>query len=320
MRRAALLGVASLVLAAFMVMAAGPAAGDPSTSSRSIKLGNMGVAAPLSGSAEFRDVELGTNITECPQARLDKYGPLPADRRVIDRVEQYSDGGDDRRTNEEYHCGPQNETSIDTNPVLPKNIVAGANDYRLGWGTSGVYASTDNGQKWYGSVTAFPTVPGDDHIDGGGDPAIAFDRAGIVYYAQIRFERETDRNGIFVNRSTNGGFTWSRPCVAMPTPSQTDPPDAAACGAIGDVRQPGDGTVTFFSDPDATLNGNQPFDDKEYIAVGPRPFTPETTDDPSARIAAQCFAPITRTPVACPAGTVGVDRIYVTWTRFDTSG
>jgi hypothetical protein len=311
MRRAAILGVALLGLAA--LMAAGPAAGDPDTSPRVIR----GVAAPLSGAAEFGDMELGTNITECPQARLDKYGPLPADRRVIDRVEQYSDGGDDRRTNEEYHCFPQNETSIDTNPVLPKNIVAGANDYRLGWGTSGVYASTDNGQKWYGSVTPFPSAPGDDHVDGGGDPAIAFDRAGVVYYAQIRFERETDRNGIFVNRSTNGGFTWSRPCV----PEGNPPSDQSSfCASPLDPRQPGDGMVSFWPDPDQMLNGNQPFDDKEYIAVGPRPFTPETTDDPNARIAPQCFTPVTRAPTVCPAGTVGVDRVYVTWTRFDTSG
>src|SRR5688572_4101263 len=100
MRRAWGLCAALTVLAAFMVMAAGPAAGDPNTSSRSFKIGSLGVAAPLSGSAEFRDVNLGTNLTECPQARLDKYGPLPADRRVLDRVEVYSDGGDDRRTNE----------------------------------------------------------------------------------------------------------------------------------------------------------------------------------------------------------------------------
>src|ERR671915_573790 len=134
MRRAVALGAALTALAAFMVIAAGPAAGDPSVSSRSIKIANLGVAAAPSGAVEFADQNLGTNISECPQARLDKYGPLPADRRVLDRVEIYSDGGDDRRTNEEYHCFPQNETSIDTNPVLPKNIVAGAEDHPLGSG------------------------------------------------------------------------------------------------------------------------------------------------------------------------------------------
>jgi hypothetical protein len=316
MRGGVALGAALTALAAFLVIAAGPAAGDPSTSPVGLKAAGE-LAAPPSGVMDFRDANFGTGITECPQARLDKYGPLPLERRVRDRVEQYSEGGDDRRTNEEYHCFPQNETSIDTNPVVPKNLVAGANDYRLGWGTSGVYASTDNGQKWYGSVTPFPSVPGDDHVDGGGDPAIAFDREGIAYYAQIRFERETDRNGIFVNRSTNGGFTWSRPCV----PEGNPPSDQASfCVSPLDPRQPGDGMVSFWSDPDQMLNGNQPFDDKEYIAVGPRPFTLDPTDDPSRRIDPVCFTAVTRTPIACPAGAVGVDRIYVTWTRFDTSG
>ena len=259
-----------------------------------------------SGIYDFRHANFGTGITECPQARLDKYGPLPLDRREIDRVEQYSDGGDDRRTNEEYSCFPQNETSIDTNPVVPKNLVAGMNDYRLGWGSSGYAASTDNGQKWYSGITPFPSVPGDDHVDGGGDPAVAFDREGVVYYAQIRFERETDRNGIFVNRSTNGGFTWSRPCV----PEGNPPSDVSSfCVSPLDPRQPGDGTVTFHPDPDQMLNGNEPFDDKEYIGVGPRP----------AGVEPVCFTPVTRAPTACPPETVGVDRIYVTWTRFDTN-
>ena len=40
---------------------------------------------------------------------------------------------------------PQDETTIDQNPNYPGNYVAGANDYRLGWGTSGFYSSTDNG-------------------------------------------------------------------------------------------------------------------------------------------------------------------------------
>jgi len=325
MTRVLALGGAVAALAVFMVVAAGPAAGDPSSFPLPGKFVRSG--PEQSGPLEFRDVNFGTNITECPQARLDKYGPLPADRRVLDRVEVYSEGGDDRRTNEEYFCLPQNETSIDTNPVLPKNIVAGANDYRLGWGSSGFYASTDNGQKWYGGITPFPTVPAapgqraDDHIDGGGDPAIVFDRDGIVYYVQIRFERERDDNGIWVNRSTNGGFTWSRPCTPIDITPRDPTDNASVCGGLGDVRQPGDGTVTYQQDPDGTGPLAPPFEDKEYVAAGPRPFTPDPTDDPNARIPAVCFTPITRDPIqvgaaGCPAANIGVDRIYVTWTRF----
>jgi hypothetical protein len=329
LKRSTLLAAALAALAVVMGIAVAPATGDPNTSSRSIKLSNLGVASAPSGSVEFRDVNYGTNITECPQARLDKYGPLPADRRVIDQVEQYSEGGDDRRTNEEYFCFPQNETSIDTNPVLPKNVVTGQNDYRLGWGSSGFGASTDNGEKFYGGITPFPTRPGgDDHLDGGGDPGIVFDRAGVVYYSQIHFERLNDDNGIFVNRSTNGGFTWSRPCVPIPTASQTDPPDTAACGGAGDPRQPGDGTVIYQTDNNDSPDFSAPFHDKVYMAAGPRPLTsltPDPSDDANERIGAVCFTPVTRTPIpagqpGCPTANIGVDRLYVTWTIFDVAG
>jgi hypothetical protein len=304
-RRVTRAGLVLTALAALVAGAAAPAAGDPE--SYPSKFGS-GQGPVLSGAAEFRDVDYGTNITECPQARLDKYGPLPLERRVRDSVEQYSDGGDDRRTNEEYFCFPQNETSIDVNPLFPKNLVAGANDYRMGWGTSGFYASTDNGQKWYTGVLPFPSWGGDDHVDGGGDPAIVYDRAGVVYYVHLQFERENDTNGLFLNRSTNGGFTWSRPCVPIGGGGGQPPPtEGAVCGGPGDPRQPGDGVVSFFPDNDKDLNGSVPFEDKEYIGAGPRP----------AGVEPVCFTPITRTPMPCPEGTVGVDRIYVTWTRFD---
>ena len=71
------------------------------------------------------------------------------------------------------------------------------------------------------------------------------------------------------------------------------PNRSAAASAI---RQPGDGTVTFVQDNDTLANSSVPFNDKEYIAAGPGPFTASTTDDPSKRIDAVCFAPITHTP------------------------
>ena len=40
---------------------------------------------------------------------------------------------------------PQDETAIDQNPKASRKLRGGSNDYRLGWGTSGFYATTDNG-------------------------------------------------------------------------------------------------------------------------------------------------------------------------------
>ena len=72
--------------------------------------------------------------------------------------------------------------------VVDRNIVGGANDYRLGWGTSGFYASTDNGEHWYDGIIPFPSLPSGDNLDGGGDPAIVFDREGTVYYARHQLQ------------------------------------------------------------------------------------------------------------------------------------
>jgi hypothetical protein len=261
----------------------------------------------LSGAASFKQLNFGTGITECPTAGLpgDK-NPMPLDRREIDGVEAISGVGDDRRVNQDFSCFPHNETSIAVNPTNRANVVAGANDYRLGWGTSGFYASTDGGDHWYDGIIPFPSLPTGDNLDGGGDPAVVFDRDGVVYYADINFNRTDDTSGIFVSRSTNGGFTWSRPCVPIPGTLPND--DVATCGPPGDPRQPGDGTVNFTQDNDFLVNGSVPFNDKEYIAAGPRP----------AGVDPVCFNPETRTPTECDAAVVGADRVYVTWTLFET--
>jgi hypothetical protein len=326
-------GIAAALVAAasFLVLGVSTAGAKVPTSSGAIKsveeflaqvsLGPMGQPDPG---------PLGAGITECPHAGepADK-SPKPLDRRVPDKVEQLSNGGDDVKVNQDYSCLPQNETSIAVNPVTPKNVAAGSNDYRLGWGSSGFDSSTDNGNHWYDGIRAFPTPGGrflpvgqiaDDHMDGGGDPALVYDRAGIAYYADIHFERERDDNGVFVSRSTNGGFTWSRPCVPFTGNNPTD--DQASCGGTGDVRRPGDGVVVVDKDPD----GDGPisiaaFNDKEYIAAGPRPLD-FSTPNPSDRVPAGCFAPETKTFIpagspACPNEIIGVDRLYVTWTRFD---
>jgi hypothetical protein len=262
--------------------------------------GGKGAGAQVSGARDFGDETLGSNITECPQAGITDRSLR---RTEPDAVEQLSERGDDIRLNQDYACMPQDEMSIAVNPVDTKNVFGGANDYRLGWGSSGFYVSTDRGHNWSDGIAIAPT-PGSyprptspkDHIDGGGDPIAIMDREGTAYYGQIRFERENDTGGVFVNRSTNGGFTWSRPCI---------PNVAGVCGGNGDPRQPGDGVVTFNPDDDGIFNGSIPFDDKPYGTAGPRPDG----------VAAQCFTP-THTPTPCPAGHVGPDRIYITWTRF----
>jgi hypothetical protein len=258
-----------------------------------------------SGVAYFRDVELGNFLTECPQAGLRNEQPRPLDRRAKDQLEKKSESGDDIRVNQDYSCLPQNETSVSVNPVDAKNLVTGANDYRIGTGSSGFYASTDGGRHWYDGIIPFPSAPaaqsrGEGFIISGGDPAVVHDRAGVAYYAMIGFFRGDDTNGVFVQRSTNGGFTWSRARIGG---SNTPGP---APSVNTDPRQPGDGVVSFNPDNDLALNASVPFNDKEYITTGPRP----------EGVAPQCFTP-THAPTPCgDPKTIGVDRVYVTWSKF----
>jgi hypothetical protein len=259
----------------------------------------------LSGALDLRDESGGTNVTECPQAGLRDSQAKPLDKRAKDDTEKKAEQGGDIRANQDYSCLPQDETAIDQNPKVARNFVAGANDYRLGWGTSGFYATTDNGAHWYDGITPFPSLPSGDNLDGGGDPVTVFDHDGVAYYAQINFNRTDDTSGVWVNRSTNGGFTWSRPCVAAGASDA-----AAVCGGRGDVRQPGDGTVAFQQDNDAVLNGSVPGYDKEWITAGPRP----------SGVAPTCFTPITHSPTSCNSAVVGSDRLYVTYSLFSAAG
>ena len=259
----------------------------------------------LSGPLDMRDAVAGTSLTECPQAGLRGAGAAPLDHRKLDNTEKLASGGNDSRMNQDYSCMPQDETAVDQNPTASRNLVAGANDYRLGWGTSGFYATTDNGNHWYDGITPFPSLPSGDNLDGGGDPVVVFDHGGVAYYAQINFNRTDDTSGVWVNRSTNGGFTWTRPCVAI---GSTDA--NAVCGGAGDPRQPGDGTVAFQQDNDSSLNGSVPAYDKEWITAGPRPDGVQPT----------CFGPITHTPQPCADGVVGTDRLYVTYSLFSGAG
>jgi hypothetical protein len=119
--------------------------------------------------------------------------------------------GHNIQVNQDFSDFPQDETNIAVNPTDEKNLVGGANDYRLGYGLSGFYTSFDGGKSWIDGLVPMPSWPDGDVPDGGGDPSIVFDSKGTVYYVGLAFERANGRNGIIVNRSLNGGKTWSRP-------------------------------------------------------------------------------------------------------------
>jgi hypothetical protein len=131
----------------------------------------------------------------------------------VDTPDEHHDGGGSRNilVNQDRSNFPHDETVIAVNPRNAKNLVAGANDYRLGYGSSGFYSSQDGGRTWYDGIIPVPSWPDGDVPAGGGDPVTLFDSNGTAYYVGLAFDRATDRSAIVVSRSTNGGQTWSRP-------------------------------------------------------------------------------------------------------------
>lgn len=148
--------------------------------------------------------------------------------------------------NQDSAGAPQNETTIAVDPNNHNRIVAAANDYvtrtwicfvgstpcsKLGDAYSGTYYSNDGGAQWC-CVSSDPThlgtlIPGVDHLaggpyDAGGDPAVAFDSRGHVYYAGLGFDRAAPPNTVAVNKGTfdgSGKLTWGPPTFINPTTS-----------------------------------------------------------------------------------------------------
>ena len=154
----------------------------------------------------------------------------------------------DVTVNQDTAGAPQNETAIVVDPNNPQRIVAGANDYvtrtwtctvagtpcsALGDAYSGTYFSNDSGKTWCCTATdpshLGTLIPGVEHLtggqyDAGGDPAVAFDSRGNVYYAGLGFNRTSAPNTVTVSRGTfagNGALSWSAPTFINPTTSPT---------------------------------------------------------------------------------------------------
>src|SRR5712692_2001423 len=148
--------------------------------------------------------------------------------------------------NQDTAAAAQNETNIAVDPNNPNRIVAAANDYvtrtwscfvsgtpcsALGDGYSGTYFSNDGGKTWCCSSSdpahLGTLIPGVERLtggiyDAGGDPALAFDSNGHVYYAGLGFNRASAPNTVAVNRGTfdaNGNLSWSAPTFINQTSS-----------------------------------------------------------------------------------------------------
>ena len=144
----------------------------------------------------------------------------------------------DTTVNQDTLAATQNEPVIAVDPNNPNRVVAAANDYitrtwsctingtpcsALGDGYSGTYFSNDGGSTWC-CVATDPQhlgtlIPGIEHLtggiyDAGGDPSVAFDTQGNVFYAGLGFDRALPPDTVAVNKGTfdsSGMLHWGPP-------------------------------------------------------------------------------------------------------------
>src|SRR5438309_4695703 len=167
--------------------------------------------------------------------------------------------------NKDTAAASQNETAIAVDPNNPNRIVAAANDYvtrtwtcsisgtpcsALGDGYSGTYFSHAGGATWC-CVATDPAhqgtlIPGVTRLSGGiydagGDPALAFDSRGRVYYAGLGFNRTSPPNTVAVNRGTfdgSGNLSWGPPAFINQTTSPSTLNDKEWIAADAHVTSP----------------------------------------------------------------------------------
>jgi hypothetical protein len=185
--------------------------------------------------------------------------------------------------NQDTAGAPQNETAIAVDPNNPNRVVAGANDYAprawscdvsgtpcsaLGDGYSGTYYSNDGGQTWcctnsdpahLGTLIPGVTRLAGGQYDAGGDPSVAFDSQGNVYYAGLGFNRTSAPNTVAVNKGTfdgSGKLSWGAPTFI----DQTTAP-------------------SILNDKEwlaADSHASSPYDDRVYVSFTRYVFNPRT--------------------------------------------
>lgn len=131
------------------------------------------------------------------------------------------------RVNQDCTFRRQAEEKIVFNPANPRNLLAGANDSRVGFNQCSIAWSTDGGDTWGDLLPPFrqklnnpagetPTAsdpnshtilggPGTGHTyDVGSDPAMAFDSQGRGFFTCVAFDVSTNADMVYVAQSPLG--------------------------------------------------------------------------------------------------------------------
>jgi hypothetical protein len=120
------------------------------------------------------------------------------------------------KVNPDVGIAAQDETTIAVNPVNNDLYAGGANDYSSTDARvhCGAYFSTTSAQSWSGFL-----LPQQSTYSDAGDPAVAFDHQGNLYYSCLQFTRlpngAPNTSAMYVFKSTNSGMTYGPPTLVV---------------------------------------------------------------------------------------------------------
>ena len=161
---------------------------------KTAKLENL----PYSGSVLVaRAIRAGTIHLANGHATAQQPGVLPK-KKVLKDVD--ADAGTTQAVD---------ETPIAANPLNPKQLITGGNDYACS-SVRGFWTSNDGGKTWSGACAKDESGS----TSGGGDPVVGYDLNGTVYQGGIDFLSNGDW-AVSVASSTNNGQTWNAPVQAV---------------------------------------------------------------------------------------------------------
>lgn len=256
--RIAIAGALVLVAGAMAFVALRPSSAFAAQSAPTYNINTLaGKVASLRGTAglQIRFSALIEQEAEEPDVIPPASSPITPTHVLSSPLDGTTIVGPDVLVNQDTAAAPQNETAIAVDPNNPLRIVGGANDYvtrtwscfvngtpcsALGDAYSGTYFSNDGGGTWCcnssPSSNYVPTtdpnqigtlIPGVQRLvggqyDAGGDPSVAFDSQGNVFYAGLGFNRTSAPNTVAVNKGTfdgSGNLTWGPPTFINQTTS-----------------------------------------------------------------------------------------------------
>jgi len=132
------------------------------------------------------------------------------------------------RLNNDLTSEIQNEQQIIANPLNPDNIVAVWRDFRLGYRQVGIGTSFDGGYTWTQQLLQDPNYIWQS------DPGVTVDSQGNFYVVFLSYESTSLPNGLYVQKSTDGGLTWGASVeVVNGVPNVFEDKELMACDRTG---------------------------------------------------------------------------------------